>query len=219
MLDIIIIIAAILSFYVGYRRGFIVQLISLVALYVAILLAPSIAEPIGSIFMGSDAQGIAFVAGFFLVVAISMMVVWFVAPLIGKLIFWNPFKQFDALAGGLLNLVVSFIIASSLFAAFDYANISNKLNQENIDEYINTINSGNIEAQVKALADGDIETMRKYFRPRYVEYETLESSAFFDPMASFGRFITPSMDGFNETMREEAKKAVDDKYDTIEFKK
>ena len=205
MLDIIIIIAAILSFYVGYRRGFIVQLISLVALYVAILLAPSIAEPIGSIFMGSDAQGIAFVAGFFLVVAISMMVVWFVAPLIGKLIFWNPFKQFDALVGGLLNLVVNFIIASSLFAAFDYANIGEP-NIDAINEKI--IEDISMADKMESLADGDIESLRTYFKPRYVEYETLESSALFDPMASFGRFITPSMDGFNETMREEAKESI-----------
>lgn len=208
MLDIIIIIAAILSFYVGYRRGFIVQLISLVALYVAILLAPSIAEPIGSIFMGSDAQGIAFVAGFFLVVAISMMVVWFVAPLIGKLIFWNPFKQFDALAGGLLNLVVNFIIASSLFAAFDYANIGEP-NIDAINEKI--IEDISMADKMESLADGDIECLRTYFKPRYVEYETLESSAFFDPMASFGRFITPSMDGFNESMRDNAKSAINKK--------
>lgn len=208
MLDIIIIIAAILSFYVGYRRGFIVQLISLVALYVAILLAPSIAEPIGSIFMGSDAQGIAFVAGFFLVVAISMMVVWFVAPLIGKLIFWNPFKQFDALAGGLLNLVVNFIIASSLFAAFDYANIGEP-NIDAINEKI--IEDISMADKMESLADGDIESLRTYFKPRYVEYETLESSAFFDPMASFGRFITPSMDGFNESMRDNAKSAINKK--------
>ena len=208
MLDIIIIIAAILSFYVGYRRGFIVQLISLVALYVAILLAPSIAEPIGSIFMGSDAQGIAFVAGFFLVVAISMMVVWFVAPLIGKLIFWNPFKKFDALAGGLLNLVVSFIIASSLFAAFDYANIGEP-NIDAINEKV--IEDISMADKMESLADGDIESLRTYFKPRYVEYETLESSAFFDPMASFGRFITPSMDGFNESMRDNAKSAINKK--------
>lgn len=208
MLDIIIIIAAILSFYVGYRRGFIVQLISLVALYVAILLAPSIAESIGSIFMGSDAQGIAFVAGFFLVVAISMMVVWFVAPLIGKLIFWNPFKKFDALAGGLLNLVVNFIIASSLFAAFDYANIGEP-NIDAINEKI--IEDISMADKMESLADGDIESLRTYFKPRYVEYETLESSAFFDPMASFGRFITPSMDGFNESMRDNAKSAINKK--------
>jgi membrane protein required for colicin V production len=208
MLDIIIIIAAILSFYVGYRRGFIVQLISLVALYVAILLAPSIAEPIGSIFMGSDAQGIAFVAGFFLVVAISMMVVWFVAPLIGKLIFWNPFKKFDALAGGLLNLVVNFIIASAIFAAFDYANIGEP-NIDAINEKI--IEDISMADKMESLADGDIESLRTYFKPRYVEYETLESSALFDPMASFGRFITPSMDGFNESMRDNAKSAINKK--------
>jgi membrane protein required for colicin V production len=218
MIDIIVIIAAIMAFYTGYRRGFIVQLISLVGLYIAVLLAPTIAKPVGSIFISNEYM--AYVAGFFVVLAVALFIMWFAAPIIGKLIFWNPFGRLDALMGGLLNLVVMIIVTSALFAAFDYANISSKPKLESINEYVaKNVNSGDIEAQVKALADGDIETMRKYFRPRYVEYETLESSAFFDPMASFGRFITPSMDGFNETMREEAKKAVDDKYDTIEFKK
>lgn len=205
MLDIIILIAAIVSFYIGYRRGFIVQLISLVALYIAILVAPAIAEPVGSIFMGSDAYGIAFVAGFFLVVAISMMIIWFVAPLIGKLIFWNPFKGFDSLAGGVLNLLVTFIVASSLFAAFDYANIGEP-NHDAINERLNEDIS--LKDELSSFADGDMETLRTYFKPRYVEYETLESSALFDPMAGFGRFITPSMNGFNETMRADAKSAI-----------
>ena len=209
MIDIIVIIAAIMAFYTGYRRGFIVQLISLVALYVAVLIAPTIAKPIGSIFISNEYM--AYVAGYFLVLAIALFVMWFVAPLIGKLIFWNPFERFDSLMGGLLNLVVMIIVTSALFAAFDYANISSKPKMESINEFaIENIESGDIEAKVKALADGDIETMRKYFEPRFVEYDTLEQSALFDPLAGFGRFIAPSMDGFNEDMREEAKESIDE---------
>jgi membrane protein required for colicin V production len=206
MLDIIVIIALILSFYVGYRRGFIVQLISLVGLYVAILLAPSIAEPVGSIFLGNE--HLAFVGGFFVVIALAMLVVWFVAPLIGKLIFWNPFKGLDAIMGGLLNLVVTIIIASSLFAAFDYANID--VSKPNIKAMIENEDVAS-EDQLIAIADGDIKTMRKYFRHRFVKYETLESSALFDPLAGFGRFVAPSLSGFNKQMRADAKTAIDNK--------
>ncbi len=207
MIDIIVIIAAIMAFYTGYRRGFIVQLISLVGLYIAVLLAPTIAKPVGSIFISNEYM--AYVAGFFVVLAVALFIMWFAAPIIGKLIFWNPFGRLDALMGGLLNLVVMIIVTSALFAAFDYANISSKPKLESINEYVaKNVNSGDIEAQVKALADGDIETMRKYFEPRFVEYETLESSAMFDPLAGFGRFIAPSMDSFNETMREEAKESI-----------
>ena len=207
MIDIIVIIAAIMAFYTGYRRGFIVQLISLVGLYIAVLLAPTIAKPVGSIFISNEYM--AYVAGFFVVLAVALFIMWFAAPIIGKLIFWNPFGRLDALMGGLLNLVVMIIVTSALFAAFDYANISSKPKLESINEYVaKNVKSGDIEAQVKALADGDIETMRKYFEPRFVEYETLESSAMFDPLAGFGRFIAPSMDSFNETMREEAKESI-----------
>ena len=215
MIDIIVIIAAIMAFYTGYRRGFIVQLISLVALYVAVLIAPTIAKPIGSIFISNEYM--AYVAGFFLVLAVALFIMWFAAPLIGKLIFWNPFERLDALMGGLLNLVVMIIVTSALFAAFDYANISSKPKMESINEYVvENVGSGDIEAKVKALADGDIETMRKFFEPRFVEYETLESSALFDPLAGFGRFIAPSMDGFNKTMREEAKESINEQ---VFFKK
>lgn len=215
MIDIIVIIAAIMAFYTGYRRGFIVQLISLVGLYIAVLLAPTIAKPIGSIFISNEYM--AYVAGFFLVLAVALFIMWFAAPLIGKLIFWNPFERLDALMGGLLNLVVMIIVTSALFAAFDYANISSKPKMESINEYVvENVGSGDIEAKVKALADGDIETMRKFFEPRFVEYETLESSALFDPLAGFGRFIAPSMDGFNETMREEAKESINEQ---VFFKK
>lgn len=215
MIDIIVIIAAIMAFYTGYRRGFIVQLISLVGLYIAVLLAPTIAKPIGSIFISNEYM--AYVAGFFLVLAVALFIMWFAAPLIGKLIFWNPFERFDSLMGGVLNLVVMIIVTSALFAAFDYANISSKPKMESINEYVvENVGSGDIEAKVKALADGDIETMRKFFEPRFVEYETLESSALFDPLAGFGRFIAPSMDGFNETMREEAKESINEQ---VFFKK
>lgn len=215
MIDIIVIIAAIMAFYTGYRRGFIVQLISLVGLYIAVLLAPTIAKPIGSIFISNEYM--AYVAGFFLVLAVALFIMWFAAPLIGKLIFWNPFERLDALMGGLLNLVVMIIVTSALFAAFDYANISSKPKMESINEYVvENVGSGDIEAKVKALADGDIETMRKFFEPRFVEYETLESSALFDPLAGFGRFIAPSMDGFNKTMREEAKESINEQ---VFFKK
>lgn len=215
MIDIIVIIAAIMAFYTGYRRGFIVQLISLVGLYIAVLLAPTIAKPIGSIFISNEYM--AYVAGFFLVLAVALFIMWFAAPLIGKLIFWNPFERLDALMGGVLNLVVMIIVTSALFAAFDYANISSKPKMESINEYVvENVGSGDIEAKVKALADGDIETMRKFFEPRFVEYETLESSALFDPLAGFGRFIAPSMDGFNKTMREEAKESINEQ---VFFKK
>lgn len=208
MIDIIVIIALTMAFYTGYRRGFIVQLISLVGLYLAILLAPAIAKPVGSIFM--DNEYMAYVAGFFLVVAVAMLILWFVAPLVGKLIIWNPFERLNALLGGVLNLLVSVLVISTLFAAFDYANISSKPKMDNVNEFVgDNISSGDLEAKVKALADGDIETMRRYFEPRFVEYETLESSAMFDPLAGFGRFIAPSMDSFNTSMREEAKESID----------
>lgn len=210
MLDIIIIIAALLSFYVGYRRGFIAQLINLVGLYLAILLAPVLAEPVGSIFFGNEY--LAYVAGFFVVLAVAMLLMWFISPIVSKLLFWNPFKGLDAILGGVLNLVVTIIVASSLFAAFDYANINtSKPNVEKIGEHvINNAPSVDPKSDALALANGDIKTLRKFFKPRFVEYETLESSALFDPLAGLGRAITPSLGGFKDQVRDEAKGAINE---------
>jgi uncharacterized membrane protein required for colicin V production len=216
MLDIIIIIAAILSFYVGYRRGFIAQLINLVGLYLAILLAPVLAEPVGSIFFGNEY--LAYVAGFFVVLAVAMLLMWFISPIVSKLLFWNPFKGLDAILGGVLNLVVTIIVASSLFAAFDYANINtSKLNEEKIVEHVinnasNNASSADLKSDALVLANGDIKTLRKFFKPRFVEYETLESSALFDPLAGLGRAITPSLGGFKDQVRDEAKGAINERF-------
>lgn len=210
MLDIIVIIAMLLAFYIGYRRGFIVSLIHLVGIYLATLLAPAIAEPIGSIFMG-DSKYLAFVAGFFLVVAVAIFILWFVAPIIGKLIFLNPFKRFDKLLGGVLNLVVVLVVTAGLFAAFDYANISNEPDVEKISAYVDEKiedGEGVSKEDVLALANGDITTMRMFFKSRFVDYETLDKSTFFNSLASFGRAIAPSLDGLNELVRNEAKAGI-----------
>lgn len=210
MLDIIVIIAMLLAFYIGYRRGFIVSLIHLVGIYLATLLAPAIAEPIGSIFMG-DSKYLAFVAGFFLVVAAAIFILWFVAPIIGKLILLNPFKRFDKLLGGVLNLVVVLVVTAGLFAAFDYANISNEPDVEKISAYVDEKiedGEGVSKEDVLALANGDITTMRMFFKSRFVDYETLDKSTFFNSLASFGRAIAPSLDGLNELVRNEAKAGI-----------
>ena len=210
MLDIIVIIAMLLAFYIGYRRGFIVSLIHLVGIYLATLLAPAIAEPIGSIFMG-DSKYLAFVAGFFLVVAAAIFILWFVAPIIGKLIFLNPFKRFDKLLGGVLNLVVVLVVTAGLFAAFDYANISNEPDVEKISAYVDEKiedGEGVSKEDVLALANGDITTMRMFFKSRFVDYETLDKSTFFNSLASFGHAIAPSLDGLNELVRNEAKAGI-----------
>jgi uncharacterized membrane protein required for colicin V production len=211
MIDILVIIAMLLAFYIGYRRGFIVSLIHLVGIYLATLLAPTIAEPIGSIFMG-DSKYLAFIAGFFLVVAAAIFILWFVAPILGKFImFLNPFKRFDKILGGVLNLVVMLVVTAGLFAAFDYANISNQPDIEKISAYVESKamdGEGISEDDIMAFANGDVETMRKIFKPRFVDYETLDNSTFFNPLASFGRAITPSLDGLNDLVRSEAKDGI-----------
>ena len=211
MIDILVIIAMLLAIYIGYRRGFIVSLIHLVGIYLATLLAPAIAEPIGSMFMG-DNKYLAFIAGFFLVIAAAIFILWFAAPILGKFImFLNPFKRFDKILGGVLNLCVMLVVTSGLFATFDYANISNQPDIKKISAYAEQrVSSGEgiTTEDIKAFANGDIEMMRKIFKPRFVEYETLDSSTFFNPLASFGRAIAPSLDGLNNLVRNEAKESI-----------
>ena len=114
MIDILVIIIMLLAFYFGYRRGFIVSLVRLILLYLATLFAPSVAEPLGAIFL--DNKYLAFVAGFFIVIILAMLVLKLLSPLIDKLADLSPFKTLDKILGGVLNFGLVLMIVSGLFA-------------------------------------------------------------------------------------------------------
>ncbi|MBQ4500137.1 MAG: CvpA family protein [Alistipes sp.] len=206
MIDILVAIAAVWAFILGLRRGMIVQLCHLVGLYVAILIAPTIASPIGSLLM--DDPGKAYIAGFGIVVAVVLLVVWLVAPLLRSIVIWRPARQLDSLLGGVLNLATMVLVTAVLFSVFDRANISEKPRWERIGDLVAECESDEeLREKILSLENGQGE-MREYFYPRLVEYETLDASATFTPLAHLGDRLCPTLGKIDELIQQEAANAV-----------
>ena len=158
-----------------------------------------------------DEPGKAYLAGFILIVAAAMILVWIIAPLIKALIVWKPMKGIDVLLGAALNVVTTIVIIAALFSIFDRINLSPNIKQEALVEIVENHSEGDIKAKILALSNADIDSeMRHYFEHKYVDYETLDSSVCFYPLAKVGTAIIPTIKHFDETIRTEAHRAINE---------
>lgn len=209
MIDIIVIICLVWALILGIKRGFVAQLCHLIGLYMALLIAPKYATEVGALVM--DDPGKAYLAGFILIVAAAAALVWIIAPLIKAIIIWRPMKGIDALLGALLNVALTVVIISALFSIFDRINISPNIRQEALAEIVESHSEGDIRQRVTALSRADIDgEMRQYFEHKYVDYATLEESICFYPLAELGTKLIPSIRIFDETIRQEAERAINE---------
>ena len=207
MIDIAVLICVVWALVLGIKRGFVVQLCHLIGLYMALLFAPKFATPVGSLFM--DDPGKAYLAGFILIVAAAMILIWIIAPLIKAIVVWKPIKGIDALLGAALNVVTTIIVIAALFSIFDRINLSPNIKQERLVEMVENHSEGDIKEKILALSNADIDSeMRQYFDHKYVDYATLESSVSFYPLAHLGTALIPSIKSFDEVIRTEAHKAI-----------
>ncbi len=207
MIDVIVVISVVWAFVLGLKRGLIVQLCHLIGIYVAILIAPNLAEPVGSLFM--DDVGKAYLAGFFIIVAVMMLLVWIVAPMLRKVVIWTPVKALDSVLGGVLNVATVILVLAALFSVFDRVNISEEPRWEKIEELIMDGNASREELRDKILSlENGRGEMREYFKPRLVEYETLDKSVTFNPLAHFGDAVCPALATIDEFIQQEAAEAV-----------
>ena len=149
MIDIIVLIALVWALVLGIKRGFIAQLCHLIGLYIALLVAPSFASQVGSLFM--DDPGKAYLAGFILIVAAALVIIWIVAPLVKAIVVWKPVKGIDALLGALLNVSTTIIVFAALFSVFDRINLSSNIKQEALIEIVENHSEGDIKAKILEL--------------------------------------------------------------------
>ena len=209
MIDIFVIIALVWALVLGIKRGFVAQLCHLIGLYIALLIAPSFASQVGSLFM--DDPGKAYLAGIILIVAAALVIIWIVAPLVKAIVVWKPVKGVDALLGALLNITATTLVIAALFSIFDRINLSSNIKQEALIEIVENHTEGDIKAKILALSNADIDSeMRHYFEHKYVDYETLDSSVCFYPLAKVGTAIIPTIKHFDETIRTEAHRAINE---------
>lgn len=209
MIDILVVILLIMAIVLGIKRGFVAQLCHLVGVYVAILIAPKFATEVGMLVM--DDVGKAYLAGFIIIVAAALILIWIIAPLIKALVVWKPLKFVDALFGALLNAATMVILLAAVFSIFDRINIGPSIRQEALVEIVEEHSEGDIKEKILQLAEADIDDdMRQYFEHRYISYELLEESKSFYPLARLGRKIIPSLQNIDNILSEQARQAINE---------
>lgn len=212
VIDIIVAILAVWMFILGLRRGFIVELCHLVGIYAAVLLAPKFATQVGSLVM--DDPGKAYLAGFFLIVACAVLLVWIIAPLVRMMVVWKPIRFIDSLLGGLLSLATLVVVAASLLAVFDRINLGTEIRNDKLAEMFVEYEGRENELveKLRTLNEGDVDgQMREFFHHKYISYETLSGSATYFPLVHLGVKIAPTIKLIDGYIREEAGKAIREK--------
>lgn len=199
IIDIIIAIVALVALVMGWRRGFVVQLCQLVALYIAILIAPEFAGQIGASF--SDDPGLAYIIGFVIIIVGTWLVVWIIAPLLRKILFWDFLRNVDSLLGAALALVAMVVITSVGCSLFRTANIGEVRTDKLLELGAQNLSPEERAEYVEKIENKDI-SMREYFESRYIDYDTLNESRLFMPLASMGDTLCPGLDDFKEEMME-----------------
>lgn len=199
IIDIIIAIVALVALVMGWRRGFVVQLCQLVALYIAILIAPEFAGQIGASF--SDDPGLAYIIGFVIIIVGTWLVVWIIAPLLRKILFWDFLRNVDSLLGAVLALVAMVVITSVGCSLFRTANIGEVRTDKLLELGAQNLSPEERAEYVEKIENKDI-SMREYFESRYIDYDTLNESRLFMPLASMGDTLCPGLDDFKEEMME-----------------
>lgn len=212
VIDIIVAILAVWMFILGLRRGFIVELCHLVGIYAAVLLAPKFATQVGSLVM--DDPGKAYLAGFFLIVACAVLLVWIIAPLVRMMVVWKPIRFIDSLLGGLLSLATLVVVVASLLAVFDRINLGTEIRNDKLAEMFVEYEGRENELveKLRTLNEGDVDgQMREFFHHKYISYETLSGSATYFPLVHLGVKIAPTIKLIDGYIREEAGKAIREK--------
>ena len=199
VIDILLLIVASVALIYGWRKGAVVLLLQLVGIYVAILLAPDYADDVGA--MVTEDQGIAYLVGYAAIILGAWIALWIIAPLFRKILFFDALRRVDSLLGMLFSFLATGVIVSVLLSLFVTANIG----AIRTDKILELGSSGLTEEQVEEyteMIERKDKNLRDYFEPKYIEYETLDESKFFYPLADFGAEICPTLKEAQHQMME-----------------
>lgn len=174
----------------GWRKGAIVQLLQLAGIFLAILLAPDFADEVGAIF--TEDTGLAYLLGYGAIIIGAWVVLWIIAPLFRKLLFFDALRSVDSMLGMLFSFIATIIIVSVLFSLFVTANIGEIRSDKILELGTSGLTASEIDEYVEMIESRD-ESLRDYFEPKYIDYELLDESKFFNPLANFGATIFPEL--------------------------
>lgn len=190
VIDIILLIVVCVALLYGWRKGAIVQFLQLAGIYLAILLAPDFADEVGAIF--TQDTGLAYLIGYAVIIVGAWIVLWIIAPLFRKILFFDALRQVDSMLGMLLAFVATIIIVSVLFSLFVTANIGEIRSDKILELGTSGLTASEIDDYAEMLEKRD-ESLRDYFEPKYIDYRVLDESKFFNPLADFGTSIFPEL--------------------------
>lgn len=124
ILDIIILICCIPILISGYKKGFISQIVSIIALMAGVWAAAGIGEDAGSWFLpmmeGScdDPQNMATLAGFAVTLAVTSVIVMLCGKLVGKIIMWVVPDTLNKILGLILSVANGAVLFCTLYLIF-----------------------------------------------------------------------------------------------------
>lgn len=190
IIDIILLIVMCVALLYGWRKGAIVQLLQLAGIFLAILLAPDFADEVGAIF--TEDTGLAYLLGYGAIIIGAWVVLWIIAPLFRKLLFFEALRHVDSMLGMLFSFLATIIIVSVLFSLFVTANIGEIRSDKILELGTSGLTASEIDAYAEMIESRD-ESLRDYFEPKYIDYELLDESKFFNPLANFGATIFPEL--------------------------
>lgn len=197
VIDIIYIVALLIAIIIGIRQGLITQIFMLIALVTTALVAPTVAAPLGLMF--TDNELLAFTAGFGIMLLGAVVLVWLVAPLLKKLIIGKRLSRINSFLGACIAFATTVLLLGVASTIFNTANIGDP-DTEKIEAYVNECSNSQSEEELREGIDnlGDIlnkrASMREFFKPRFVEYETLDESVLFEYFMWVGDNICPEIE-------------------------
>lgn len=190
VIDIVLLVVACVALLYGWRKGAIVLLLQLVGIYVAILLAPDYAGRVGAVI--TDDQGLAYMLGYVAIIIGAWLVLWVIAPLFRKILFFDALRRVDSLLGMLFSFLATGVIVSVLLSLFVTVNIGAMRTEKVLELGSSALTPEQVEEYADMIERKDA-SLRDYFEPKYIDYKTLEESKFFYPLADFGASICPGL--------------------------
>ena len=194
IIDVIIILALIISFILGIRQGIITQIFMLIAIITTAVVAPAVAAPFGMLF--TDNELLAFSVGFIIMLLGAIILVWMVAPLFKKLVIGKKLNRINSIIGACVALASMTLFLAVASTMFNHANIGER-DTAKIGAFVNECGNGESEEELRGSIDelgkilSEDAAAREYFKPRFVAYETLDESRLFNLFVKLGDNICP----------------------------
>lgn len=190
ILDIILVVILLIAAVIGMRQGLITQLCLLLAIVLTTVVTPIIAKPMGSLF--TDNEILAYIAGFCIMLLITVVIVWVVAPLIKKHLLGDKLRKVNALIGAIVAIITTTILLSVVCTTLNTFNLGtiNTVKANELREECKDMDEFNDKFEKLIRKDSE---MRDYFEPRFISYETLDDSILFGAFVWMGDIACPSI--------------------------